>query len=251
MSKEIIAALTAPWSHDEIKWRVGSLTKDKTKTKPLAYIDARTVMERLDAAVGVENWQDRYEFHGTRTLCYLSIRINGEWICKSDGAGDSDIESEKGGLSDAFKRASVKWGMGRELYEMKTRWMPVDEFKQMVGDPWDFVIKNNNAPKAPNPPKVDNKEVAEKLMTDITNIFDMNLGNGAAAFKAWWGAEESKLDRAKLKSLDAKMYDTLNAKYKAAAEVFIKQKATGLSPVISEEEAIDAVYADLKNHGDI
>ncbi len=149
--------LTKPWQHDEIKWRVGSLTKDKTKTKPLAYIDARTVMERLDAAVGVENWQDRYEFHGARTVCYLSIRINDEWICKADGAGDSDIESEKGGLSDAFKRASVKWGMGRELYEMKTRWMPVDEFKQMVGNPWDFVIKNNNSPKAPNPPKVPEK----------------------------------------------------------------------------------------------
>ncbi len=177
MSKDIIEVLTKPWQHDEIKWRVGSLTKDKTKTKPLAYIDARTVMERLDAAVGVENWQDRYEFHGTRTLCYLSIRLNGEWITKSDGAGDSDIESEKGGLSDAFKRASVKWGMGRELYEMKTRWMPVDEYKQMVGDPWDFVIKNNSAPKVTKAPKVEDnssKGVSDRLIAKAKTFTNYN-----------------------------------------------------------------------------
>lgn len=139
---EIIKILTAPWKKDEIKWRVGSMTKDKTKALPLAYIDARTVMERLDNAVGVVNWQDRYEFSGTRTICYLSLRLDGEWICKADGAGDSDIEGEKGGISDAFKRASVKWGMGRELYELKCRWMPCNEYKQLVGDPWKFVIKD-------------------------------------------------------------------------------------------------------------
>jgi len=139
--QDIIKALTQPWQKEEIKWRVGSMTKDKKKALPLAYIDARTVMERLDNAVGVINWQDRYEFHEKRTICYLSIRLNNEWLCKSDGAGDSDIEGEKGGISDAFKRASVKWGMGRELYEMKCRWMPCNEYKQLVGNPWDFVIE--------------------------------------------------------------------------------------------------------------
>ncbi len=187
MSNNIIKALTLPWQLEEIKWRVGALTKDKTKTKPLAYIDARTVMERLDKAVGVENWQDRYEFHGARTVCYLSIRLKDEWITKADGAGDSDIESEKGGLSDAFKRASVKWGMGRELYEMKTRWMPVDEYKQMVGDPWDFVIKNNNAPKVSKPPKeeitpeqkIHNWFIA-KLATIINDKQFADFSNGQA-----------------------------------------------------------------------
>ena len=146
-----IKALTQPWQHSEIKWRVGAMTKKKDKAMPLAYIDARVVMERLDAVVGVQNWQDRYEFHDKRTMCYLSIRLDDEWICKSDGAGDSDIEGEKGAISDAFKRASVKWGMGRELYEMKCRWMPVNEYKQLVGDPWDFVIKSNAKPIEPKP----------------------------------------------------------------------------------------------------
>lgn len=79
------------------------------------------------------------------------------------------------------------------------------------------------APKVAKVAKVENNEVAEKLKMDIERIFEMNLAQGKTAFKSWWEADASKIDRAKLKSLDAKMYDTLNAKYKAAAEVFIKQ----------------------------
>ena len=161
---EMIQELKLPWQHDEIKWRVGAMTKKKDKAKPLAYIDARTVMERLDSVVGAENWQDRYEFHGSRTMCYLSIRIDDEWVCKADGAGDSDIEGEKGAISDAFKRASVKWGMGRELYELKTRWMPVDEWKKLVGDPWDFVIKSNSPTTAKKKAVIDTpKETPKKV----------------------------------------------------------------------------------------
>lgn len=150
----VIKSLAAPWERSQIKWRVGSINKAKDKALPLAYVDARDVMERLDSAVGVENWQDRYEFHGNRIICYLSIRINGEWICKSDGAGDSAVEAEKGGISDAFKRAVVKWGVGRELYELKCRWQPINEYKQLVGDSWDYVIKG----AAQSEPKKDEKK---------------------------------------------------------------------------------------------
>ena len=34
---------------------------------PLAYLDARDAMERLDDVVGPENWQDRYTFSGSKT----------------------------------------------------------------------------------------------------------------------------------------------------------------------------------------
>lgn len=154
--QDIIKKLTAPWDKKEVKWRVGSVSKTKPLALPLAYVDARNVMERLDNTVGVENWQDRYEFHGTRIICYLSLRINGEWICKSDGAGDSPVEAEKGGISDAFKRAAVKWGMGRELYDIKCRWQPIDTFKKLVGDSWNYVIKDavEDEPEPKPEPKV-------------------------------------------------------------------------------------------------
>ena len=156
-----LSKLIRPWDKSEVKWRVGSLTKDKKKTLPLAYVDARVVMERLDEAMGAANWQDRYEFHGSRIICYLSIRIDDEWITKADGAGDSNVEAEKGGISDAFKRASVKWGMGRELYELKCKYMPIDAFNQIVGDPW------NNLVKGEIPPDNSEKEEAERIAKEI------------------------------------------------------------------------------------
>ena len=72
-------------------------------------------------------------------------------------------------------------------------------------------------------PKVDNSAETEKLRIDIEGLFEMNLALGAATFKAWWGAEESKADRAKLKTLDLASYNKIADKYKAAVEVFIKQ----------------------------
>lgn len=122
---DIIAMLSAPLDPAKVSWRVGSTTADKKRGMALAYIDARDVMARLDAACGAGGWQDRYEFHGPRTICYLSIKIGEEWITKADGAGDSDVEAEKGAISDAFKRAAVKWGIGRYLYDIESPWVEI------------------------------------------------------------------------------------------------------------------------------
>lgn len=118
--------LHKPFPAAEIEWRVGSTNGDKTSGLALAYLTARHVMERLDAVCGPENWQDRYEFHGARTVCYLSLRIGEEWVTKADGAGDSDVEAEKGAISDALKRAAVKWGVGRYLYDLGNIWVDVE-----------------------------------------------------------------------------------------------------------------------------
>jgi hypothetical protein len=118
--------LHKPFPANEIEWRVGSTNSEKTRGLALAYLTARHVMERLDEVCGPENWQDRYEFHGSRTVCYLSIKIGDEWVTKADGAGDSDVEAEKGAISDALKRAAVKWGIGRYLYSLVSPWVELE-----------------------------------------------------------------------------------------------------------------------------
>lgn len=120
---DILQELSNPFPPAKISWRVGSTTADKKRGLALAYIDARDVMARLDQVCGAAGWQDRYEFHGPRTVCYLSVKIDGEWVTKADGAGDSDVEAEKGAISDAFKRAAVKWGIGRYLYDVEGPWV--------------------------------------------------------------------------------------------------------------------------------
>jgi hypothetical protein len=102
--------LKRPFPVAKIRWRQGGGGKE------LAYITARDVMDRLDEAVGAAYWQTKYQWIGDRMICELSIKIDDEWITKSDGAGDSNIEGEKGGISDALKRAGVAWSIARYLY---------------------------------------------------------------------------------------------------------------------------------------
>ena len=116
--------LKDPWPPNRIHWRLGSRKKGGSTGAMLAYIDDRDVMKRLDDVIGGENWQDDYfETPTGRLICRLSLRIGGEWITKSDGAGDTQVEGEKGAISDAFKRAAVKFGVGRYLYMLGTPWV--------------------------------------------------------------------------------------------------------------------------------
>lgn len=86
----------------------------------VAYIDARQVMDLLDEVMGPENWQDHYREVAGNVYCDLSLKINNEWVTKSDCGSQSNFEAEKGQASDAFKRAAVKWGVGRFLYSMRS-----------------------------------------------------------------------------------------------------------------------------------
>ena len=124
-----LSQLSAPFDPAAIHWRAQTLTSDGNKALALAYLNARDVMDRLDDVVGPENWQDSYtETPKGRTICTLSIRVNGEWISKSDGAGDTDVEGDKGSISDALKRAAVKWGIGRYLYALGNVWAPCETY---------------------------------------------------------------------------------------------------------------------------
>lgn len=125
MSK-LADALAAPFPPHRVSWRIGSTTKDKARGMALAYVDARDVMERLDEVCGVDGWQNRYSHTQGKTVCEIAVKIGDEWIWKADGAGDSDIEAEKGALSDAFKRAAVRWGVGRYLYDTASPWVELE-----------------------------------------------------------------------------------------------------------------------------
>jgi hypothetical protein len=119
--------LAAPFPIEEIQWRVGSTTLDKTKGIALAYYDARALYDRLDEVCGPANWQIKYPHANGKTCADIGIKVNGEWVWKSNGAGDTDFEGEKGAFSDAAKRAGVPWGIGRYLYEMKNTWVAIEQ----------------------------------------------------------------------------------------------------------------------------
>lgn len=122
--------LARAFPDDEIKWKASITT---SKGKPimrngqevhgmLPYVDARAIMERLDDAVGPDNWSVSYapSVVGTGVECRLTVC----GVTKADVGTTSDIEPEKGAYSDALKRAAVLFGIGRHLYEMELQWVP-------------------------------------------------------------------------------------------------------------------------------
>lgn len=128
--QELYDELSQPFPAEYIEWRIGSTNPDKTKGKPLCYVDARAVMDRLDNVCGPDNWQNEYIFAGNLAVCKLGIRmpVTKEWVWKEDGAGATDVEGEKGMLSDALKRAAVRWGIGRYLYDIKSSYVELESF---------------------------------------------------------------------------------------------------------------------------
>ena len=116
-NQEVINALNESTLKDRVKFRVGFKNRSGTKACMLAYVDARYVMDRLDYAVGKDNWSAVYSITGNTMFCTIKvIWPDGKVTKKTDCGIETDIDAEKGQASDAFKRAAVHYGIGRDLY---------------------------------------------------------------------------------------------------------------------------------------
>lgn len=111
---DLFAALAAPFDVAEIKHR-------SQNGRQLAYVTARTIMNRLDAVVGPENWWNAFVPGERSVLCQLTIRLpDGTTLTKQDAGGYAGMadsgDDDKSGYSDALKRAAVMFGVSRYLY---------------------------------------------------------------------------------------------------------------------------------------
>ena len=174
-----LTALSAEFPRDAVHWRPQGKPLSKDGRNPvcmaLAYIDARDVMDRLDEVCGTDRWQTEFmETPKGRVICRIGILTENGWVWKGDGAGDTDVESEKGGISDALKRAAVSWGIGRYLYRLKSPWVECEvgnngQWRKWTQDPWTKVsapqaVQQPRKPQAPpqpaNAPKAADEDVA-------------------------------------------------------------------------------------------
>jgi len=119
--------LSRPFPPEKVGWKVQRWSQDRKEGLAVAYVDARTVAARLDEVVGLDGWHDTYtvltdrERDGVRkveVLCRLTVL----GITKEDVGEGEDLKSA---FSDAFKRVAVKFGVGRYLYELPKKWVPL------------------------------------------------------------------------------------------------------------------------------
>jgi hypothetical protein len=129
----LYAALTAPFPAADIDFKPG-----RGASGQLIYITARAVADRLDQVVGPGNWSFTWDAIITDTLPGIdpntkvkemlgqhlrcvrgTLSVYG--VSKQDIGNYSDIDPDKGAVSDALKRCGVLWGIGRYLYDLEVR----------------------------------------------------------------------------------------------------------------------------------
>jgi hypothetical protein len=183
---EIQAGLRLPFRMKEVGWKPQAVKGNRAMA--CAYIDARNVMDRLDEVVGVGNWRDDYTvLPDNSVVCQLSVRIAGEWIPKTDVGSPSEQpdggDRTKAAFSDALKRAAVKFGIGRYLYELPNTWADYDPTKKQFVQPpilpeWakhpeDRVTGRGAPSRTPTPVQAAAKAIEEaETLDDLKAAFD-------------------------------------------------------------------------------
>lgn len=117
------------------KLQIKIQTVSKTASSGLAvgYIDARDVAERLDAVAGPDNWSDSFlVVQSEQKNWVVECRLTVAGVTKTDvGEGDA----AKDAYSDALKRAAVKFGLGRFLYDLPQVWADTNDRKDKFLNP--------------------------------------------------------------------------------------------------------------------
>lgn len=128
--KEILKELSKPFPVEKVQWRAGATTRDKKRAQALAYVEARDYEDRLNEILGGE-WSVTFKPWGdTRLICELTVQ-GATRSSTGEFEGDKKNAIAEGTVAEAqaFKRACVKFGLGRYLYDIPVQWVDYDSEK--------------------------------------------------------------------------------------------------------------------------
>lgn len=131
-TRDVAEALGAAFPEDEVEFLPRGNFEGKARA--LAYIDARSVMRRLDAVVGPANWSFDFDvLSPDGKMVRGKLTVLGVTKCDA-GEGGSEDEVLKSAVSDALKRCAVHFGVGRYLYYLPSVWAPYDQRKRQFSE---------------------------------------------------------------------------------------------------------------------
>jgi hypothetical protein len=123
MLEELTTELSKPFEPKDVSWKPQATSGDRALA--IAYADARAYQDRLNQVAG-SDWSDSYTVldGGAVVLCELTVC----GVTRSDvGEADpGDRNTATSALAQAFKRAAVKFGVGRYLYDLPKTWVDWD-----------------------------------------------------------------------------------------------------------------------------
>ena len=136
--KDYEKLLSDPFEESDIEWRVQQSGMSKNPwVMVIPYVTNRAITQRLDDVFGLFGWEDEYKPtpDGRGMLCGITVCVGEKKVTKWDGAEIprqfTQAEIDKGKkqtidpiktvLSNSEKRAAVKFGIGRYLYNLETQ----------------------------------------------------------------------------------------------------------------------------------
>lgn len=143
---DVWSRLAEPLPNGVVYWRQDGkvITRDgKHFARFVAYIEANTARERLDAVVPGE-WDLTLELlpplpgideNGDGINCSFKARLQILGVIREDVGTGRDYKSA---ATDAFKRAAVRFGIAHELYAYEQNWVQVDSdgrYAKPIEDP--------------------------------------------------------------------------------------------------------------------
>jgi len=156
---DIWSALSAPLPPGVISWRQDGrpISRDgRHIARFVAYIEANTVRERLDAVVPGE-WDLTLELlppvtgledDANQGPCSFKARLQILGVIREDVGTGKDY---KQAATDAFKRAAVRFGIAHELYAYEQNWVQMDgdgKFARPIEDPAVAYARRYGRPRA-------------------------------------------------------------------------------------------------------
>lgn len=122
--------LAAPFPAARVLWKPQALSQDRRQALLVAYVDARTVMERLDE-VCPNDWTFKVKLYpGQPVVARGQLTVAG--LTRSDvgEGGEGEASGAKAATSDALKRCAVHFGVGRYLYDLPRQWVPWEDSRR-------------------------------------------------------------------------------------------------------------------------
>lgn len=106
---DVLSELRRPFAPAAVKWKIQ--VEHNNAVTVVAHLDARLVIERLNAVVGL-GWHDAYRpMSNSWMWCDLTVLGETRTDCGTGADGKAQV-------SDSFKRAGVKWNIGVSIYAM-------------------------------------------------------------------------------------------------------------------------------------
>ena len=168
---------------DEIECRVQQVKQNGCVL--LLYKDARVDMKLLDEVFGWDGWKREHQLIDGKLFCTISIwsEKRNEWITKQDVGTESNTEKEKGQASDAFKRACVNMGIGRELYSSPFIWINLSNGEAKPNNKGGFQLDYKVKFKVSEIAYNDEREIIKLTVVDQDNKTRFSFGGSKKAYK--------------------------------------------------------------------